>query len=109
MTDNNKLFYSIGEVAKMFDVNASLIRYWEGQFDIIKPRKNKRGVRYFTDSDIENFKIIYTLLKERGMTIKGAQRKLKENKDDTINNIEIVNSLKKVKGFLNQILSDMSD
>lgn len=109
MAKSNKLFYTIGEVAEMFDVNTSLIRYWEGQFDIIKPRKNKRGVRYFTDDDIENFKIIHTLLKERGMTIKGAQKKLKENKSDTINNIEVVNSLKNIKSYLNELLEEMDD
>ena len=104
-----KLFYSIGEVAKMFEVNTSLIRYWEGQFDIIKPRKNKRGVRYFTDEDIENFKIIHTLLKERGMTIKGAQKKLKDNKADTMHNIEVVNSLKKIKLYINELIDEIDN
>ena len=82
-----KLFYSIGEVAEMFGVNTSLIRYWEREFDIIKPQRNKRGNRLFTKKDVENFYIIYNLVKERKMTLDGAKKKLKENKEDTINNI----------------------
>ena len=70
-----KLFYSIGEVADMFKVNTSLIRFWEKEFDIIKPKKNKKGNRLFTKEDIENFHIIYHLVKERGMTLKGAKMK----------------------------------
>ena len=69
-----KLYYTIGEVAKMFDVNTSLIRYWEKEFDIIKPYKNKKGNRMFTPEDIENFHLIYHLVKEKGMTLKGAER-----------------------------------
>ncbi|MCK4749887.1 MAG: MerR family transcriptional regulator, partial [Bacteroidales bacterium] len=75
-----KLFYSIGEVAGMFNVNTSLIRFWEKEYDIIKPKKNKKGNRLFTKEDIDNFHIIYHLVKERGMTLKGAKRKMSENK-----------------------------
>ncbi len=95
-----KIYYSIGEVAKMFNVNTSLIRYWEEEFDIIKPQKNKKGNRLFTKQDIDNFYVIYHLVKERGFTLQGAKEKLKENKEDTINNIEIVKSLNKIKDFL---------
>ena len=81
-----KLYYTIGEVAEMFNVNPSLIRYWEKEFDIIKPKKNKKGNRFFTIEDIEHFHIIYYLVKELGLTLKGAQKKLKENKEGTMNN-----------------------
>lgn len=75
-----KLYYSIGEVAEMFEVNASLVRFWEKEFDIIKPQKNKKGNRLFTPEDIENFKLIYNLVKEQGLTLEGAKKYLKENK-----------------------------
>ena len=68
-----KIFYSIGEVAKMFDVNTSHIRFWSKQFDIIKPATNKKGNRMYTMVDIENFKVIYHLVKEKGFTLKGAK------------------------------------
>lgn len=95
-----KLFYSIGEVAKMFNVNTSLIRFWEKEFDVIKPKKNKKGNRLFTKQDVDNFHIIFHLVKEKGMTLEGARRKMKENKDDTEHNFEIVKSLKNIKEML---------
>ena len=95
-----KLFYKIGEVAEMFEVNVSLIRFWEKEFDILKPKKNKKGNRLFTKKDVDNLTIIYHLVKERGFTLEGAKQKLKENKSDTIDNIEIVNHLKDIRGFL---------
>ena len=95
-----KLYYSIGEVADLFEVNISLLRFWEKEFDILKPKKNKKGNRMFTTKDLDNLKIIYHLVKERGYTLEGAKKKLKENKDDTINNIEIVNRLKDIRQFL---------
>jgi len=95
-----KLFFSIGEVADMFDVNTSLIRYWEKEFDIIKPKKNKKGNRLFTQQDIDNFHIIYHLVKERGMTLKGAQKKIKENKNEAEHNFEIIQSLEDIKKML---------
>ena len=98
-----KLYYSIGEVAKIFDVNTSLIRFWEKEFDVIKPKKNKKGNRFFTKQDIDNFHLIYHLVKERGMTLSGAKKKLKENKDDTIKNFEIIKSLKEIKNILLEI------
>ena len=69
-----KLYYTIGEVAEMFDVNTSLIRFWEKEFSIIQPKKNRKGNRMFTPKDIENLQVIYHLLKERGYTIEGAKR-----------------------------------
>ncbi len=95
-----KLYYTIGEVAKMFDVNVSLIRFWEKEFDIIKPRKNKKGNRLFTPADIDNFRIIYHLVKERGFTLQGAKDKIKQNPEDTAKNVEVVQSLEKIKAYL---------
>lgn len=95
-----KLYYTIGEVADMFNVNTSLIRFWEKGFNIIKPHKNKKGNRLFTPADIENFHLIFHLVKEKGMTLKGAQKKLEENHDDTINNFEVVSKLKDIRTML---------
>ncbi|MDE7129690.1 MAG: MerR family transcriptional regulator, partial [Alistipes sp.] len=75
-----KLLYSMGEVTEMFDVNASLIRYWESKFDCIRPRKNKKGNRLFTPEDVENLKLIYHLVKEIGMTLEGAKRTMKNHR-----------------------------
>lgn len=95
-----KLYYPIGEVANMFKVNTSLIRFWEKEFDIIKPHKNKKGNRLFTPRDIENFHLIYHLVKERRFTLQGAKDKLKENPGDSVDNHEVVQSLEKIKEFL---------
>jgi len=84
----------------MFAMNISAVRYWEKEFDILKPKKNKKGNRLFTPKDIKNLQIIYHLVKERGFTIEGAKKKLTENKEDTIDNIEIVNHLRDIRGFL---------
>ena len=102
-----KLYYSIGEVATMFEVNVSLLRFWEKEFDILKPKKKKKGKRLFTANDLNNLKIIYHLVKERGFTLDGAKKKLRENKDDTINNIEIVNRLKDIRQFLVEIRDEL--
>lgn len=104
-----KLYYTIGEVADMFNVNTSLIRFWEREFDIIKPKKNKKGNRLFTKEDIDNFHIIYHLVKERGMTLKGAQKKLKDNREDTVNNLEVIKSLNNIKKLLLDIREEMND
>ena len=102
-----KLFYKIGEVAEMFGVNVSLIRFWEKEFDILKPKKNKKGNRLFTKKDVDNLTIIYHLVKERGFTLEGAKQKLKENKSDTIDNIEIVNHLKDIRGLLVKLREEL--
>ena len=98
--NSNKLYYSIGEVSRMFEVNASLIRFWEKEFDIIKPKKNKKGNRLFTKQDVDNFHLIFDLVKERGYTLDGAKKKLKDNKDDVIHQAEMIQSLKKIRAFL---------
>jgi DNA-binding transcriptional MerR regulator len=102
-----KLYYSIGEVAKMFNVNTSLIRFWEKEFDIIKPKKNKKGNRFFTKQDIDNFHLIYHMVKEKGMTLNGAKKKLKENKEDTSNNFEVIKSLNQIKNLLLEIKDNL--
>ena len=99
-TNIEKLFYSIGEVAQMYGVNVSLIRFWENEFDILKPKKNKKGNRLFTKTDLENLEVIFHLVKERGFTLDGAKKKLKENKKDTIDNISIIKKLKEIRTFL---------
>ena len=95
-----KLFYPIGEIAQMFEVSVSSIRYWEKEFDILKPKKNKKGNRMFTKKDVDNLKIIYHLTKERGFTLEGAKKKLRDNKADTIDNVGIINHLKSIRKFL---------
>lgn len=102
-----KLYYSIGEVAKMFGVNSSLIRFWDKEFDILKPKKNAKGNRQFTQKDVDNLKIIYHLVKERGFTLEGAKKKLRENKEDTIDNQEIVERLKTIRGFLVELRDNL--
>jgi DNA-binding transcriptional MerR regulator len=104
-----KVFYSIGEVAEIIGESQSLIRYWENQFDALKPHKNKRGTRLFTPEDIETIKIIHHLVKERGLTLKGAKQKLKDNKEGTINNFEIVQRLKDIRQQLVEIRDEMQD
>lgn len=103
-----KLYYSIGEVADMFGVNTSLIRYWEKEFDIIKPKKNKKGNRLFTKKDIDNFHIIFHLVKERGMTLKGAQKKMKENKEEEEHTFEIIKSLEQIREMLLEVKETIS-
>ncbi len=98
-----KLYYTIGEVADMFGVNTSLIRFWEKSFDIIKPKKNKKGNRLFTKDDIENFHLIYYLVKEQGMTLSGAQKRIKENREGTVNTFDIVKSLTEIKEMLLEV------
>ena len=103
----SKLYYSIGEVAIIFDVNASLLRFWEKEFKILKPKKNKKGNRMFSKKDINNIQLIYYLVKERGYTLDGAKAKLKGNVDDIRGNQEIINRLKVVKGFLLDIKANL--
>ncbi|MEK6615248.1 MAG: MerR family transcriptional regulator [Bacteroidota bacterium] len=95
-----RIYHTIGEVAKMFKVNTSFIRFWEKEFDILKPKKNKKGNRLFTKQDLDNLHVIFHLVKERGFTLEGAKQKLKQNKDEVVNSVEMVKSLKKIKEFL---------
>ncbi|GIV36003.1 MAG: transcriptional regulator [Cyclobacteriaceae bacterium] len=95
-----KLYYSIGEVAEIFNVAPSLIRFWESEFDIIKPKKNRKGNRQFTREDIENVRIIYHLVKEKGFTLQGAKEMLKNDALAVKNQVELIDSLKSVRKFL---------
>lgn len=95
-----KIYYTIGEVSKLFNVNASLIRFWEKEFEVLRPKKNKKGNRLFTPEDVENLRVIYHLVKERGFTLQGAKAKLKENKTDVVNTTELFDSLTRLRGFL---------
>ena len=102
-----KTYYSIGEVAKMFGVNTSMIRFWENEFDIIKPHKNKKGNRLFTQHDVDNFHIIFHLVKERGFTLHGAKIKLKEKNTDYFENIQVIKTLKNLKAFLLEVKENL--
>lgn len=98
-----KLYYSIGEIATAFDVNASLIRFWEKEFDILKPKKNAKGNRKFTPEDVKNLQLIYHLVKERGFTLEGAKTHLKENQKKTLDKFEIIQKLEFIKTELTEI------
>ncbi len=98
-----KRYYGIGEVAKAFKVNASLIRFWEKEFDVLQPKKNAKGNRKFTPEDIQNLKLIFHLVKERGFTLDGAKIHLKEEKQQTLNNFEIITKLEEIKSQLIKI------
>ena len=99
----DKQYYPISEVAAMFKVNASLVRYWENEFDILQPKKNRKGDRLFRQEDIHHLKLIYHLLRERKYTIEGAKQKLKEDKKLAARNFEMVHALLKVRGFLTEL------
>ncbi|MDR2910040.1 MAG: MerR family transcriptional regulator [Bacteroidales bacterium] len=98
-----KVIFSIGEVAQMVGIETSAVRYWGNQFEVLKPQKNKKGNRLFTKDDIELIKLIKYLVRERGLTIKGAKQKLKENREETIQNFEIVKRLHEIKQELMEI------
>ena len=106
-SEKNKLYYSIGEVADMFEVNTSLIRFWEKEFSVIKPHKNSRNQRMFTKNDIENFHKIYHLVKERGMTLDGAKNLMKNHPKSTENKFKVVKTLKEIKGKLEALKESM--
>lgn len=103
----DKRYYSIGELAKAFDVNASLIRFWDKEFDILKPKKNAKGNRMFTPEDVKHLKLIYHLVKERGFTLEGAKTHLKEGQKKTLDKFDIINKLEGIKAQLQQIKNEM--
>jgi DNA-binding transcriptional MerR regulator len=102
-----KLYYSIGEVARMLEVPVSTVRFWENEFDILKPMKNKKGNRLFTPADIKNLKIIHHLLKEEGMTLSGVKKRLAGKWDETDYKFEINESLQRIKSMLLDIKDNM--
>lgn len=101
--ETTRIYYSIGEVAQMFDVNTSLIRFWEKEFDIIRPHKNKKGNRLFTQKDVDNFHTIYHLVKERGHTLKGAKEKLRNSREEVERDVEILKTLQHIEDFLKKL------
>lgn len=103
----NKRYYSIGELATAFDVNASLIRFWDKEFDILKPKKNAKGNRQFTPEDVTNLKLIYHLVKERGFTLEGARTHLKEGQKKTLDKFDIITKLESVKAMLVGIKNEL--
>lgn len=103
----DKRYYSMGELAKAFDVNASLIRFWDKEFDILKPKKNAKGNRMFTPEDVKNLQLIYHLVKERGFTLEGAKTHLKVGQKKTLDSFEIISKLEAVKAQLNQIKNEL--
>lgn len=99
----NKLYYTMGEVTTLFGVNASQIRFYEREFDIIQPKKNKKGNRLFTPDDIANLKIIFNLVKDKGYTLQGARDYLRNNKNEARENQRVVDSLERLKAFLLEV------
>lgn len=102
-----KLYYSIGEIATAFNVNASLIRFWEKEFDILKPKKNAKGNRKFTPEDVKNLQLIYHLVKERGFTLEGAKTHLKDNQKKTLDKFEIIRKLETIKSQLIELKNQL--
>ena len=99
----SKLYYPIGEVAEMFDVNTSMIRFYEKEFEILQPKKNAKGNRLFKPEDLDNLKIIFHLLKDKGFTLQGAKDYMKSNKNEVQDNQKIIDSLEKLKSFMNNL------
>jgi DNA-binding transcriptional MerR regulator len=103
----DKLYFSIGEVADAFGVNASLIRFWDKEFDILKPKKNAKGNRMFTQEDIKNLKLIYHLVKERGFTLEGAKTHLKEGQKKTLDKFDIISKFERINSELTNIKNQL--
>ncbi|NQV77851.1 MAG: MerR family transcriptional regulator [Lutibacter sp.] len=103
-----KRYYKIGEVAKAFGLNTSHIRFWENEFDVLKPKKNNKGNRLFTQEDLKNLKLIYHLVKEKGFTLEGAKSKMKENPKEIKSNHDIVTKLEGIKAALIKIKDQIS-
>lgn len=102
-----KLYYTIGEVAKAFNVNTSLLRFWEKEFGIISPKKNLKGSRKFSTDDIKKLQLIYHLVKEKGFTLEGARQKLKEGQEQVLSNYEIIEKLERIKHSLIRIKDEL--
>ena len=103
-----KLYYTIGEVAEILNENTSLVRFWAQKFpEFIKPARNKKGNRLFTAEDLSNFKLIYYLVKERGMTLEGAARRLKDNKDGVDRRVDVIATLSNLKERLQEVSNSL--
>ena len=103
----DKRYYSMGEIAKAFDVNQSLIRFWDKEFDILKPKKNAKGNRMFTPEDVKNLQLIFHLVKERGFTLEGAKVHLKEGQKKTLDKFDIISKLESIKAQLLSIKTEL--
>ncbi len=107
MPENNsspdKMFFTMGEVAEHFGMNISAIRYWEKEFDILKPKRNKKGNRLFTPKDFDNFHLIYHLIKEKGMTLEGAKKQIENDLPETLRKFEVIKKLKNIREELNNL------
>ena len=108
MNDNDitKLYYSIGEISEMFNVSKSLIRFWEAEFDLLKPHKNSKGDRRFTQQNIDQFRTIYHLVKKRGFTLDGAKKEIKSNKEHLAKKMQTITTLSNVKGMLEGMIQE---
>lgn len=106
--DIEKKYYSIGEVADMFKVASSLIRYWEGEFDIIRPKKDKKGNRRYTKDDIQKIRYVYHLVKEKGYTLQGAQEVIASGKQQGFDKVAAVQKLQEIKDFLINLKHELS-
>lgn len=107
--DEGKLYWSIGEVAALFNVKPSLIRFWEKEFPQIKPHKNKKGDRLFTREDVKTFGLIFHLVKDRGYTLQGARDHLREKPEGISTTADVVEALKSIRGFLVDLKKEISD
>ncbi len=107
--ESKKLYYTMGEVSELFCVAPSLIRYWEKHFSVIKPLRNKKGNRLFTPSDVDNFKIIYHLVKERGMTLEGAQRTMKQNRKAYSRDAELLERMQHIRALLLEVREELKE
>ncbi|MCL3781604.1 MerR family transcriptional regulator [Prolixibacteraceae bacterium JC049] len=103
----DKLYFSIGEVAQKVGVAPSQIRFWEKEFDNIKPKKNASGVRFFTDKDVEQVQLVYHLVKERGMTLKGARQKIKDSRGAEDPTYQVVHRLKQIRAMLIEVRDEL--
>jgi len=106
---DSKLYYSMGEIARKYQVKHSLIRYWEKEFDIINPKKNKKGNRLFTKKDLDAFDLIYDLVKKKGFTLDGAKLKIKESRSDKFKKEDMIVKLKDIKSFLIDLKNQLDE
>jgi DNA-binding transcriptional MerR regulator len=102
-----KQYYGMGEVSEMFRINLSLLRFWEKEFDIIKPKKNKKGDRFFRPVDIKNLQIIHHLIRQRKFTMEGAKEYLKKNSQVADKQFEMIQSLEKIRSFLLELKANL--
>lgn len=107
---SEKLFYSMGEVSEMFDVKPSLLRHWESQFSVLRPKRNKKGNRLFTPQDVENLKLIYHLVRERGMTLEGADKAIRRMRAGAVGmerDVELMERLQRIRAMLLEVREEL--